>query len=200
MGGSMAKVQERRQYSILIVSQSEQLNTFVKKVVSDGRFSTVEFRRSAAQAAQELMNRHYDVILVSAPLPDEFGTNFVMDICTRYTSGVLVITPGDVADDVTERVIDYGVVVLAKPLTNRALARNLRHLTAIQNKMQETEKKVLTLEERIKEMRVINQAKCLLIEKEHMTEEDAHRYMNKTAMDRCISKKALAEEIIEKWE
>ncbi len=196
----MGKTVERRQYSILIVSQSEQLNNFVKKVLSDGRFSTIEVRRSAAQAAQELLNRHYDVILVNAPLPDEFGTGFVLDICTRYTSGILVITPGDVADDVTERVIDYGVVVLAKPLTNRALARNLRHLVAIQNKMQETEKKVLTLEERIKEMRTVNQAKCLLIEKEHMSEADAHQYLNKAAMDRCISKRVLAEEIIEKYE
>ena len=123
-----------------------------------------------------------------------------MDICTRYTSGVLVITPGEVSDDITERVIDYGVVVLAKPLTNRALARNLRHLIAIQNKIRETEKKVLTLEERIRELRVINQAKCILIEKEHMTEEEAHRHLTKEAMDRCISKKALAEEIIERWE
>ena len=196
----MGKTVERRQYSILIVSQSEQLNNFVKKVLSDGRFSTIEVRRSAAQAAQELLNRHYDVILVNAPLPDEFGTGFVLDICTRYTSGILVITPGDVADDVTERVIDYGVVVLAKPLTNRALARNLRHLVAIQNKMQETEKKVLTLEDRIKEMRTVNQAKCLLIEKEHMSEADAHQYLNKAAMDRCISKRVLAEEIIEKYE
>ena len=196
----MGKAVERRQYSILIVSQSEQLNNFVKKVISDGRFSTIEVRKSAAQAAQELLNRHYDVVIVNAPLPDEFGTGFVLDICTRYTSGILVITPGDVADDVTERVIDYGVVVLAKPLTNRALARNLRHLVAIQNKMQETEKKVLTLEERIKEMRVENRAKCLLIEKEHMTEEDAHRLIGKQAMDRCISKRAVAEEIIEKYE
>ncbi|MBR6172893.1 MAG: ANTAR domain-containing protein [Eubacterium sp.] len=189
-----------RMYSILIVSQSEQLNSFVKKVISGAHFNTIEVRRSAAQAAQELLNRHFDVILVNTPLPDEFGGDFVMDICTRYTSGVLVITPGDVADDITERVIDYGVVVLAKPLTNRALARNLRHLIAIRNKMRETEKKVLTLEERIKEIRIVNQAKCLLIEKEHMTEEEAHRHLTKTAMDRCISKKILAEEIIERWE
>lgn len=195
----MGKIADR-QYSILIVSQSEQLNTFVKKVISDGRFSTIEVRRSAGQAARELLSRYYDVILVNTPLPDEFGTGFVMDICSRYTSGILMIVPGDVADDVTERVIDYGVIVLAKPLTNRALARNIRHLIAIRNKMRETEKKVQTLEERMKELRVVNQAKCLLIEKEKMTEEEAHRYLGKTAMDRCISKLAFAEEIIERWE
>lgn len=189
-----------RQYSILIVSASEQLTAFVKKVISDGRFSGIEVRKSVAQAAQELLNRHYDVVLVNAPLPDDFGVEFVLDICEHYTSGVLILTPGDVCDDVTDRVIDYGVVVLAKPVTNRALARNVRHLCAIQDKIRNTEKKVLTLEEKINELRIVNQAKCLLIEKEHISEEEAHRRIGKQAMDRCISRKIVAEEIIEKYE
>jgi len=189
-----------RQYSILIVSASEQLTAFVKKVISDGRFSGIEVRKSVAQAAQELLNRHYDVVLVNAPLPDDFGVEFVLDICEHYTSGVLILTPGDVCDDVTDRVIDYGVVVLAKPVTNRALARNIRHLCAIQDKIRNTEKKVLTLEEKINELRIVNQAKCLLIEKEHISEEEAHRRIGKQAMDRCISRKIVAEEIIEKYE
>ena len=189
-----------RQYSILIVSASEQLTAFVKKVISDGRFNGIEVRKSVAQAAQELLNRHYDVVLVNAPLPDDFGVEFVLDICDRYTSGVLILTPGDVCDDVTDRVIDYGVVVLAKPVTNRALARNIRHLCAIQDKIRNTEKKVLTLEEKISELRIVNQAKCLLIEKEHISEEEAHRRIGKQAMDRCISRKIVAEEIIEKYE
>ena len=189
-----------RQYSILIVSASEQLTTFVKKVISDGRFSGIEVRKSVAQAAQELLNRHYDVVLVNAPLPDDFGVDFVLNLCEHYTSGVLILTPGDVCDDVTDRVIDYGVVVLAKPVTNRALARNIRHLCAIQDKIRNTEKKVLTLEEKINELRIVNQAKCLLIEKEHISEEEAHRRIGKQAMDRCVSRKIIAEEIIEKWE
>jgi response regulator NasT len=189
-----------RQYSILIVSASEQLTAFVKKVISDGRFSGIEVRKSVAQAAQELLNRHYDVVLVNAPLPDDFGVEFVLDLCDRYTSGVLILTPGDVCDDVTDRVIDYGVVVLAKPVTNRALARNIRHLCAIQDKIRNTEKKVLTLEEKINELRIVNQAKCLLIEKEHISEEEAHRRIGKQAMDRCISRKIVAEEIIEKYD
>ena len=189
-----------RQYSILIVSASEQLTAFVKKVISDGRFSGIEVRKSVAQAAQELLNRHYDVVLVNAPLPDDFGVDFVLNLCERYTSGVLILTPGDVCDDVTDRVIDFGVVVLAKPVTNRALARNIRHLCAIQDKIRNTEKKVLTLEEKINEMRIVNQAKCLLIEKEQISEEEAHRRIGKQAMDRCISRKLVAEEIIEKYE
>ena len=194
------KERSGRQYSILIVSASEQLNSFVKRTISDGRFDGIEVRKSVAQASQELLNRHYDVILVNTPLPDDFGVDFALNACEKYTSGMLIITPGDVCDDITERVIDYGVIVLAKPLTNRALARNLRHLCAIQDKIRNPEKKILTLEDKITEMRIVNQAKCLLIEKEHISEEEAHRRIGKQAMDRCVSRRIVAEEIIEKWE
>ncbi len=189
-----------RQYSILIVSAAEQLNSFVKKAVSNLNFRTVEVRKSAALAAQELLCRHYDVILINSPLPDQFGAEFVLDICNRYTSGILFITPGEVADDVTERVIDFGVTVLAKPLTARGLSRNIRHLIAIQNKFLETEKKLLSMEDKMKELRIVSQAKCLMVEHEHISEEEAHRRIGKLAMDRCVSRRVIAEEIIEEWE
>ena len=185
---------------MLIVSKSEQLNSFVKRVISGMNFTSVEVRHSAAQAAQELANRTFDLILVNTPLSDEFGGDFIMDVCTRYNSGILVITPGEVVDDIAERVIDFGAVVLAKPVSNRALARNVRHLVAIRNRMWETEKKVVSLEEKIQELRIINRAKCLLIEQKHMSEDEAHRHLTKKAMDRCISMKKLAEEIIDDLE
>ncbi len=194
------KSKSERRYSILIVSASEQLNTFIKRVISDGRFDGIEIRKSVAKAAQELAGRHYDVVLVNTPLPDDFGTELVMNICSKYTSGVLVLAPGDVSDDVTERTIDYGVTVLAKPVTARGLERNLRHLCAIQDKILNTEKKILSLEEKLQEMRIVNQAKCLLIEKEHISEEEAHRRIGKNAMDRCVSRKVIAQEIIDRWE
>ena len=194
----MGKITDR-QYSILIVSAVEQLNTFVKKNISDRHFTTIEVRKSAALAAQELLNRHYDVIIVNAPLPDNFGVDFVLDICGRYTSGIIILSPGEVADDVTERVIDHGVVVLAKPMTARGLVRNIRHLIAIQNKFHDTEKKLLSMEDKMKEIRLVNRAKWLLISQRGMSEEDAHRFIERLAMDRCITKGAAAPEIVEHY-
>ena len=48
----------------------------------------------------------------------------------------------------------------------------------------------------MQEIRIVNRAKWFLISELKMTENDAHRYLEKQAMDRCISKKAMAEEII----
>ena len=46
------------------------------------------------------------------------------------------------------------------------------------------------------EIRIVNRAKWLLIGELKMTEPDAHRYIEKQAMDRCVSRCQIAEEII----
>ena len=46
------------------------------------------------------------------------------------------------------------------------------------------------------EIRVVNRAKWILISELKMEEPDAHRYIEKQAMDRCISRREVAEEII----
>ena len=48
----------------------------------------------------------------------------------------------------------------------------------------------------VEEIRLMNRAKLILIKKRGMTEADAHRFIIKTAMDRCVKKRAVAEEII----
>ena len=52
------------------------------------------------------------------------------------------------------------------------------------------------MEEKLLELRTVNRAKWLLINELKMTEADAHRYIEKQAMDSCVSKKTIAETII----
>ena len=49
------------------------------------------------------------------------------------------------------------------------------------------------------EIRLVNRAKWLLISEVKMDEPSAHRYIEKQAMDRCISKREVAEEIIKTY-
>ena len=49
------------------------------------------------------------------------------------------------------------------------------------------------------EIRIVNRAKWLLISELKMTEPDAHRYIEKQAMDACVSRKQIAEEIIKTY-
>ena len=55
---------------------------------------------------------------------------------------------------------------------------------------------VKALEEKVEEMRIVNCAKYLLIEQLQMTEAQAHRYIEKRAMDRCVTRITIAQSIL----
>lgn len=192
----MALNSKRKDYSLLIISNSEQFNIAIKKILPGGTFSAIETRKSASAAKRELLERHYDVIIINAPLPDEFGVDFVMDIQDRHNSGILVAVPGEVFDTVTDRTIDYGVIVVPKPVKLAMVERGVRLLIAVQNRLRSNEKKIKSLEDKITEIRFVARAKLMLIQN-GMNEEEAERYIIKQAMDGGVRKSVVAEEIIE---
>lgn len=102
-------------------------------------------------------------------------------------------------NDVYAKVVGYGVITLSKPTSRQMVAQNLRILCATRERMRRMQEKQATVEEKIKEIRLVNRAKWLLIECLRMTEAEAHRYIEKQAMDLRISKREAAENIIKTY-
>ena len=73
-------------------------------------------------------------------------------------------------------------------------------MESARERLRRFEKKTLSIEEKMEEIRLINRAKWLLIEKENMTEPEAHRYIEKQAMDHCVSRKTIAQQLIETYQ
>ena len=72
-------------------------------------------------------------------------------------------------------------------------------MAAVRERLRKLEKKTLSVEEKMEEIRLVNRAKWLLISELKMEEPQAHRYIEKQAMDRCVSKREVAEEIIKTY-
>ena len=185
-------------HSVLIVSASEAFETAVRKSLRG--FASVDSRKHASSARRYLLARYYDLIVINAPLPDESGEQLARDIAQEGYASVLLAVPSEVYDDALERVSDYGILVISKPVSIRSLDKALRFLTALQNRIMRIERKLQEAEERMQEIRVIDKAKFLLVEREGLTEDDAHRQIGKLAMNQGISRKLIAERIIESYE
>ena len=56
------------------------------------------------------------------------------------------------------------------------------------------------LSRRLEDMGLIDRAKCVLIQVLGMTEPQAHRYIEKQAMDMRVSKRQVAEELLKTYE
>ena len=56
------------------------------------------------------------------------------------------------------------------------------------------------LKETIGDLKLIDRAKCALIQYLNMTEADAHRFIEKSAMNRRVSRREIALEILKTYE
>ena len=183
------------QHSILIVSANEAFDVAVKRSLKG--FLTIDVCRSVSTARRYVLERYYDIVAVNAPLPGETGEDFVMDVAEKSRASILLVVPREVYEDALEKVTDHGILVLPKPSPHGRIDKAVRYLVATQNRFRQLEQKTLTVEEKMEEIRIVSRAKILLVEKRHMTEEEAHRYIGKYAMDHGLSKRRVAEKLLE---
>lgn len=109
---------------------------------------------------------------------------------------MLLLVKSEVHPETFDRVWAHGVFTLAKPTSLSSLAQALRWMASARERLRRADQKTLSIEEKMEEIRLVNRAKWLLISQLNMTEPDAHHYLEKQAMDQCISKRQMAENII----
>ena len=183
------------QQSILVVSASEQFNAHVKGAKVS--YITFDVVKSVALARRRLLEREYDLVVINAPLSDEVGEEFALDAAERGGSCVLVAVPRDVYEEMADYVIDRGILVIPKPVDAAVVDRSLRFLAAMRAKMRGFEKKASAALEKAEEVRIVSKAKLVLMETKHMTEEEAHKYIGRQAMNNGVSRRRVAEAILD---
>ena len=187
-------------YSVLLVSGSEKFNTITAALLPNAEFWPVTIIQCAAEAKRKLLEAEYDIILVNAPLPDEFGTRLAVDACRETQASVLLLIRRELHDEIYYKVLESGVITLPKPTNEAAMTQMLRTLCAVRERMRRAEERQVSVEKKIEELRLVNRAKWLLIERLHMTEEDAHGYIRRQAMDNRITQREAAEDILRTYQ
>lgn len=191
---------QERTYSVLLVSASEKFNTTVMPLLPATDYWPVNTAKSVGEAQRRLLEESYDIVLINAPLPDDFGMRLAIDTCSSSGAGVLLLVKNEHYSEIDAKVVAYGVMTLSKPTSLQMIAQSLRVLCATRERLRRLEAKQVTVEEKIEEIRLVNRAKWLLIECLSMAEADAHRYIEKQAMDLRLTKREVAENIIKTYQ
>ncbi len=190
---------KERVYSILIVSATDSFTSAFADLLSESRYSPINTVTSVSVAKRVLAEKTYDFVIINAPLPDDAGTRFAIDTCTTKQTAVLLLVKNDIHAGIHDKVAEYGVFTLPKPISKVTMTHALNWLESARERLRQFEKKTISIEDKMAEIRLVNKAKWLLISELHMSEPDAHRYVEKQAMDRCVSRKCIAEEIIKTY-
>ena len=189
-----------RPYAILIVSGSEKFDAIVLRALSGRGFGTIDFRKNAAAARRCVLEKSYDIVVVNCPLTDEFGHEFAEDVAENRNASVLLAVPAEIYEAVLENVTDYGILVISKADPQNRIDMAVRFLATARRRVRKLEKQLQSAAEKTEEVRIVSRAKLLLVEKKRMTEDDAHRFIGKMAMDHGISRRKAAEAVLDELE
>ena len=185
-----------RTYSVLIVSSSEKFTATLSSLLPNYFFYPIKNVTNIASAKRITLEQKFDIVLINSPLPDDFGSTFAIDLSTSKNTVCLVFIKSDIEQEMSGKLYDRGVYTLVKPNSPQNIKQAMNYLATSRERLRVLESKSLSLEDKMEEIKLVNRAKWLLIEHLKMTENDAHHYLEKQAMNRGISRKEVAETII----
>ena len=186
-------------YSVLIVSATESYNTALSALLSKRKYAPIQIVSNISAAKRMLAERSYDFVFINSPLPDNVGMRFAIDASNNKETVVLFMVRAELYDEIYDKIAQHGVFVLSMPTSKAIINTALGWLLSARERIRAQESKTHSLEEKMAEIKIVNRAKLLLISEMHMDESQAHRYIEKQAMDRCVTRKVVAEEIIKTY-
>ena len=95
---------------------------------------------------------------------------------------------------------EQGVLLLSKPFSNTLFVQAMHMAAASNHRLQRLRQENARLQDKISQIRLVSRAKCCLVEHEHLTEAEAHRRIEKLAMDTRRDRTEIAQEILDSYE
>lgn len=184
---------------VLVVTSGQDSYAVIRKII-EGTCEQVLYASSVTEARRILSDGTIGLVVINTPLPDEFGLESAKDFADGRDIAVLLLVKADLYNQVAYKVRGSGIFVLSRPLKGQLLLEAVGVMDSMRQKIYLLNEQNQKLRKRLDEMGIITRAKCLLIEKKKMMEEEAHRYLEQEAMNHALTKKEIAQNIIRELE
>ena len=184
----------------LLVSGSDKGREFLLQLLKEEDCQPVTPAASGDEARRLITQCDFDLILINAPAAGEKGPSLAVFAVENTTAAVLLLVKAEVADETAAQVEREGVLVLAKPFGRAMFSQTLRLGLAARRRMLGLRNENIQLQKKIEEIRIVDRAKCVLMEVLALSEPQAHRYLEKEAMDRRVTRREVAEQVLRTYE
>lgn len=148
----------------------------------------------AVKLARELAP---DVVIMDVKMPKVDGIAAAGEIVGERIAPVVMLTAFS-QRELIEQARDAGAMAyLVKPFARHELVPAIELAVSRFSEKKALEDEVATLTDRLETRKLVDRAKGLLMSRQSMSEPDAFRWIQRTAMDRRTTMKAVAEAVVE---
>lgn len=137
-----------------------------------------------------------DLIIMESKLPGSKGLEVARIIEEQHLAPVVLVTSSVHRELIEEAKFSAVLGYLIKPVDESNLILTLEMALATFKRLVRIEDENRKLKKKLEEKNLIDQAKRMLMDKKGLSEQAAHRYMQKISMDRCSSLGKVAQLVI----
>ena len=183
---------------ILAVAASERIQEALTSLLREKGEYSITPAIGAAAARRLALDEEWDAVVISYPLSDEDGMDLARMITAETDAAVIMIMREELINIFSAMLSENGILTVSKPILRPILFQTLRLAETIKERLKSKDMEIKRLESRLEDARIISKAKCIMIE-HGMQEMDAHRLIEKTAMDRRITLRESAYLLMKKY-
>ena len=193
----MAKQEQSR---ILIVCDKDNFSATLRQLLNDSFSCDITCVSSGISAMDAARDNEFDLILINSPIEGVLGDQIARTISKLTYASIVVFTPEEIAASLEKKTEGLGVFVVAKPLTKAGFVGNVKTALVASERSKQFYFESLKLKQKMKDMKIIERAKVLLVEYLKLNEEQAHKYIEQQAMELRKTRVEIAQNIIKIYE
>jgi len=186
--------------AVLIVTNSEKSAAFFSDSLTNASINKISVLASAGETRRTLLEKKFDIVIIDAPLADESGESLARNIAAKGLSQVILAVNNEHFNAMCAVCQEDGVLTISKPVDKNFFWSVLSLARSVNVKLKRIQDENIKLKQKIADIRIIDRAKCILISYLSLTEQEAHRFIEKQAMDLRSTKRVIAEEILKTYE
>jgi two-component system, response regulator PdtaR len=197
MTGSTTNVDAPSPRRILIAEDEALIRLDLAEMLREEGYEIVGEAGDGQEAVELAEQLKPDLVIMDVKMPRRDGINAAAEIASARIAPIVVLTAFS-QYELVERARDAGAMAyLVKPFTISDLIPAIELAMSRFSEIRALEREVATLSDRLETRKLVERAKGLLEVKQGMTEPEAFKWIQRTAMDRRTTMRRVAEVVLE---
>ena len=182
---------------VLVAEDEALIRLDLVEMLREEGYDVVGQAADGVQAVELAGELRPDLVIMDVKMPRRDGIEAASMIAGERIAPVVILTAFS-QRDLVERARDAGAMAyLVKPFGKRDLVPAVELAISRFAELQALEAEVAGLSEQLATRKVVDRAKGLLMSKNKMTEPEAFRWIQRTAMDRRTTMRAVSEAVVD---
>ena len=183
----------------LIVSDTEKQTVTFTTMLKVASVHNVTIVPSCGEARRLILEHNFDLVLINSPLLDESGESFARHIVSKGASQAILAVKNELFETIAAGCENDGILTISKPMSKTVFRSALMLAKSAWNRIKNIETENTRLKQKVEDIRIIERAKWILVSHLKLSEQEAHRLIEKQAMDTRSTRRLIAEGILKTY-